>query len=229
MTTPENVPMISAKRVRLSHFLYDHVLSKTYESGPQRLMIGLKKAAVDELDLKRGDRVISFCCGTGQEFPFIQEYIGPEGEIFGIDWSDGMLDRARERIAENGWTNIELFNGDVTAVPEHVVEMASYDAGICTLGLSTISEPEKAYQALENAVREGGKIVIGDLCLFSGAKSILNPLITVTNLTAGNTRRSLAHSRVFAQALPSDLVDGKLEWHLGGCYYIASGKRPSAR
>jgi len=190
-------------------------------------MLRLKKAGVNELGLKPGDQVIAFCCGTGQEFPFIQERIGPKGEILGIDWSDGMLQQARRRIAERGWTNIQLVKSDVTALPENVVEMAAYDAGICTLGLSTISEPEKAFQVLKNAVRGGGRIVIGDVCSFSGLKSILNPLNTVTNLAGGNTSRSLAHSRVFAEALPSDLLEGKLEWHLSlGCYYIASGRRP---
>jgi ubiquinone/menaquinone biosynthesis C-methylase UbiE len=103
-----------------------------------------------------------------------------------------MLEQARRRIVDNGWTNVKLVKGDVTALPESVVETASYDAGICTLGLSIISEPEKAFQALKNAVRGRGRIVIGDVCSFSGLKSILNPLRTLGDLPAGNTHRSLA-------------------------------------
>lgn len=224
--TTASVPTISAKWVRLFHFIYDHVAPKVYDLL-QRHMIPLKKSAVNTLGLKRGDRVIVFCCGTGQEFPFIQERIGPEGEILGVDWSDGMLEQAHRKIADNGWTNVKLVKADVTALPESVVETASYDAGICTLGLSIISEPEKAFQALKNAVRAGGRILVGDVCSFSGLKSILNPLNTLMNLGGGNTRRSLAHSRVFAEALPSDLLDVKLKWHLGS-YYIASGRVPDA-
>jgi demethylmenaquinone methyltransferase/2-methoxy-6-polyprenyl-1,4-benzoquinol methylase len=225
--TTASVPTISAKWVQLFHFIYEHVAPKVYDLL-QRHMIPLKKSAVNELGLKRGDRVIAFCCGTGQEFPFIQELIGPEGEILGVDWSDGMLEQAHRRIADNGWTNVKLVKADVTALPESVVETASYDAGICTLGLSIISEPEKAFQALKNAVRAGGSILIGDVCSFSGWKSILHPLNTLMNLGGGNTRRSLAHSRVFAESLPSDLLDVKLKWHLGDCYYIASGRLPDA-
>jgi ubiquinone/menaquinone biosynthesis C-methylase UbiE len=222
-----SVPTISAKWVRLFHFIYDHVAPKVYDLL-QRHMIPLKKSAVNELGLKRGDRVIAFCCGTGQEFPFIQERIGPEGEILGVDWSDGMLGQARRRIADNGWTNVKLVKADVTALPESVVETASYDAGICTLGLSIISEPEKAFQALKNAVRAGGRILIGDVCSFSGLKSILNPLNTLMNLGGGNTHSSLAHSRLFAESSPSGLLDVKLKWHLGDCYYTASGGLPDA-
>jgi demethylmenaquinone methyltransferase/2-methoxy-6-polyprenyl-1,4-benzoquinol methylase len=226
MTTLASVKTISAKRVRLFHFIYDDVAPKVYDLL-QRHMIPLKKSAVNTLGLKRGDRVIVFCCGTGQEFPFIQERIGPEGEILGVDWSDGMLERAHRRIADNGWTNVTLVKADVTALPESVVETASYDAGICTLGLSIISEPKKAFQALKNAVRGGGGILIGDVCSFSGLKSNLNPLNTLMNLPGGNTSRSLAHSRLFAEALPSHLLDVKLKWHLDS-YYIASGRVPDA-
>jgi ubiquinone/menaquinone biosynthesis C-methylase UbiE len=224
MTTSANVPMISTKWVRLFHFIYDHVLSKLHDVL-QLHMLPLKKIAVDELHLKRGDRVILFCCGTGQELPFIRERIGPEGEILGIDWSDGMLDQARRKIASNGWTNVKLVKGDVTALPECTVGIASYDAGMCTLGLSIINQPENAFQGLKNAVKGGGRIVIGDVCSFSGLKSILNPFNTLIDLTFGNTHRSLTHSRIFAEALPSDLLEAKLKWHLGGSYYIASGRR----
>jgi len=224
MTTPASVPAISATWVRRTRFVYDHV--STYYDRGQRHMMRLKKAAVHELDLRPGDRVIAFCCGTGLEFPFIRERIGPEGEIFGVDWSDGMLEQARRRVSDNGWTNVKLYRGDVSAVPESVLRAGSYDAGICTLGLSIIGEPERAFQALKNAVRGGGQIVIGDVCSFSGVRSVLNPINTVMDLIAGNTHRSLARSRKFAEELSSELPGAKLEWHLGGSYYIASGRRP---
>lgn len=225
MTTPASVPTISVKWVRLFRFLYDHAISKIHDLILLPA-IPLKNAAVDELNLERGDRVIIFCCGSGQEFPLIQERIGPEGEILGVDWSDGMVERARRRIADNGWKNVKVVQGDVTALPQTVVETAPYDAGICTQGFSIISEPEKAFQALKNAVSWGGRIVINDVCSFSGSKSILNPLHTLICFPFGNTGRSLAHSRVFAEAWPSDLLDAKLQWHRGGSYYIASSTRP---
>lgn len=224
MTSSANVPAISAAWVRRTRFVYDYA-SKFYDRG-QRHMIRLKSAAVCELDLRRGDRVVAFCCGTGLEFPFILERIGPEGEILGIDWSQGMLERARRRVADNGWTNVELYCGDVAAIPESVLGAESCDAGICTLGLSILSEPERAFRALRNAVRGGGAIVIGDVCSFSGVRSALNPFNTVMDLIAGNTHRSLARSRSFAEGLSCELLDARVQWHLGGSYYIASGRRP---
>ncbi len=206
-------------------FVYDHV-SSFYDSG-QRHMIPFKKMAVSELKLERGDSVLVLCCGTGLEFPFIQKCIGPEGRILGVDWSGGMLEQARRRIADNGWSNVDLCRGDVTALPASVVSPTSYDAGICTLGLSILGEPDKAFRALKDAVGEGGRIVIGDVCSFSGRKAFLNPFNTLIDLIAGNTHRSLARSRAFAETVHSDLTDAKLEWYLGGSYYIVSGRTSS--
>ncbi|MGF6889263.1 ubiquinone/menaquinone biosynthesis C-methylase UbiE [Nocardia sp. GAS34] len=226
MSTPANVPVISAKWVRRTRFIYDRA-SRFYDRG-QHNMISLKRAAVHEMDLHRGDRVIAFCCGTGLEFPFIRDRIGPEGEILGIDWSEGMLLQAWRRISDNGWKNVELYRGDVSAIPESVLRASSYDAGICTLGLSMVSEPERAFQALKSAVRGGGRIVIGDVCSFTGLRSALNPISTVMDLIAGNTHRSPARSRAFAEELSSELLNTKLEWYQGGSYYVASGVRPEA-
>ncbi len=36
-----------------------------------------RRQAVRALDLRKGDRVIDMCCGTGLNFPLIQEAIGP--------------------------------------------------------------------------------------------------------------------------------------------------------
>jgi demethylmenaquinone methyltransferase/2-methoxy-6-polyprenyl-1,4-benzoquinol methylase len=79
MTTPARVATISAERVRLFHFIYDHVISKVYNFG-QLPVIPLKKAAVNELNLKCGDHVIVFCCGTGLEFPSFRRVLVPKGK-----------------------------------------------------------------------------------------------------------------------------------------------------
>jgi ubiquinone/menaquinone biosynthesis C-methylase UbiE len=58
---------------------------------------GLRKHAVDRLSLKPGDCVLDVGCGTGRNFPFLREAIGPSGRIYGVDLSAGMLRKARKR------------------------------------------------------------------------------------------------------------------------------------
>jgi demethylmenaquinone methyltransferase/2-methoxy-6-polyprenyl-1,4-benzoquinol methylase len=67
---------------------------------------------VQALGLRAGDSVIDIACGTGLNFPLIEEVIGPGGRIVGVDLTDAMLARAQDRIAVNGWRNISLVQAD---------------------------------------------------------------------------------------------------------------------
>ena len=69
--------------------LFDHLLF---------LPPDLRRRAAARLNLKQGDRVLEIGCGTGRNFPFLREAVGPAGEIYGVDLSRGMLRRARALI-----------------------------------------------------------------------------------------------------------------------------------
>jgi SAM-dependent methyltransferase len=46
---------------------------------------------VDQLKLRKGDRVLEVGCGTGRNFPFPRDAVGSKGRIYGVDLSEGML------------------------------------------------------------------------------------------------------------------------------------------
>ncbi len=71
-----------------------------------------RRKAVAALHLKKGDTVVEICCGTGLNFSLLQRAVGPEGKIIGVDLTAEMLEKARDRIRRNGWTNVELVQGD---------------------------------------------------------------------------------------------------------------------
>lgn len=50
-----------------------------------------RQLAVDRLDLKSGASVLDLSCGTGANFPLLQERIGPEGRLVGLDYTSVML------------------------------------------------------------------------------------------------------------------------------------------
>ena len=75
-------------------------------------MQDLRGATVDALELARGDTVLDIGCGTGLNLPLLVATVGPEGRVVALDYSDGMLRRARTRVRRHGWRNVELVQGD---------------------------------------------------------------------------------------------------------------------
>lgn len=67
-----------------------------------------RRLAVDALALRPGDTVVEIGCGTGLNFAPIERRIGADGRIIGVDISEAMLARARDRARAAGWRNVEL-------------------------------------------------------------------------------------------------------------------------
>ncbi len=68
----------------------------------------IRRDAIARLALRPGDVVIDVGCGTGLSFAMIQDAVGPDGRIVGIEQSPDMLDKARERVVQLGWDGIAL-------------------------------------------------------------------------------------------------------------------------
>ena len=76
----------------------------------------LRRLAVDRLALKPGEVVLDVGCGTGLSFSLVEERIGPEGGLIGVDPSPDMLAKARERVKRHGYvTTFEGFGGAYVA------------------------------------------------------------------------------------------------------------------
>jgi demethylmenaquinone methyltransferase/2-methoxy-6-polyprenyl-1,4-benzoquinol methylase len=119
-----------AKRARL----YDLFANAYYLLGFREF--AYRKAAIQSLNLKRGDTVIEIGCGTGLNFSGLIDCIGPEGKLIGVDLTPEMLDRAAQRARRNFWRNVELVRQDAATYlfPEPV------DGIISTFALTLVPE-----------------------------------------------------------------------------------------
>jgi demethylmenaquinone methyltransferase/2-methoxy-6-polyprenyl-1,4-benzoquinol methylase len=142
-----------------------------YQSGAEHYdfttilfrLIGLRmkayrSLAIKKLSLQRGNFVIELGCGTGLNFPFLIEQIGPEGRLIGIDLTPEMLDIAQVRVDRSGWKNVELIQSDIAAYdfPQGV-------NGVLATGLfGYIPEYDRVIKAASQSLVPGGHISILD-------------------------------------------------------------------
>jgi demethylmenaquinone methyltransferase/2-methoxy-6-polyprenyl-1,4-benzoquinol methylase len=123
---------------------------------PQRAQ---RLRAVRALGLRAGDSVIDIACGTGLNFPLLEEVVGPEGRIVGVDLTDAMLARAQDRIEANSWSNISLVQADAVGFDFP----AGVDAILSTYALSQVPESAEVIAHGAAALSAGGRWVVLDL------------------------------------------------------------------
>src|SRR5258706_5380084 len=89
--------------------------AKDYDQSGIHGLEPWRREAVKRLELKRGDLVVDIGCGTGLNFSLLQEAVGPQGRIIGVDLTEAMLEQARLRVAREGWKNVELVQADAAS------------------------------------------------------------------------------------------------------------------
>lgn len=120
--------------------------------------VSYRKRAVSALGLHNGDTVVEVGCGTGLNFPYLVRSIGETGKLIGIDLTDRMLEKARDRVRRSGWQNVELVEADAMAY----VFPAGIQGVLSTFALTLVPEYEQVIAHSAHALARGGRLVIAD-------------------------------------------------------------------
>jgi demethylmenaquinone methyltransferase/2-methoxy-6-polyprenyl-1,4-benzoquinol methylase len=119
-------------------------------------LAGVRRRAVEALELKPGDVVLDIACGTGLNFGALSSGVGADGRVIGVDISPEMLEIAQGRIDSAGWTNVELVNAAV----EDAKLPTGADAALFSCAHDVLYSPEAIAQAL-SYLRPRARVVAG--------------------------------------------------------------------
>jgi len=179
-----------------------------------------RRLVIEALAPQPGDTIIEIGCGTGMNFPLLEEKIGAEGKIVGVDISQAMLDRADKRIRAAGWQNVELIHSSAI----------DYDFpdgidGIIAVGVLTY-EPD--YDAVIErgaaALAPGKRWIIFDYKMPTGWFRYFVPLFIWVYRSFGI---SLAlFERTSWESMKRHLRNAKIQEYYFGLIFIASGEAP---
>lgn len=172
-----------------------------------------RRKAVAALGLKKGDTVLEIGAGTGRNFPYLVDAVGPRGTVIGVDASDGMLAEAKKLVDRRGWPNVRLLRQDATslAVDQEV------DGALFSLSYSALPEPRPALAKAWERLRPGARVVVMDMGLtWGGPYRLLAPI--------GRLLVKLAPGDAYSDPWSDLATYGEVETErfMAGLYYVSA-------
>jgi len=144
---------------------------------------GFQKEAVKILAPQKGEKILDLCSGTGRMASWMQQTVGEEGEIAGMDLSKSMVEVAKRRYG--GFEKVIFLHQDVTKP----LGYQNYFDGIFTSYAFHELTEKKRLAALEHcylALKEKGRMVVADFNPQVSGKAKVISLIFFNLFERGN-------------------------------------------
>lgn len=102
--------------------------------------------------VKRNDKVLDICTGTGELAELLIRKVGPEGSLTGVDFCEDMLRLARQKMGRERNVSFFLCNAKDLAFPDN-----SFDLVTVAFGMRNISDTALALGEVYRVLKPGGR------------------------------------------------------------------------
>lgn len=151
MSPPSTAEQVASESRRVERVYA--ALARVYDAGFDWALGPGRREALRALPLAAGERVLEVGVGTGLSLP---QY--PDGvAVTGIDISEPMLERARERADLLGRPDVSLLTMDARSLrfPDE-----RFDHVVAPYVISVVPEPARVMDEIRRVCRPGGTVVV---------------------------------------------------------------------
>ncbi|MGH2974129.1 MAG: bifunctional demethylmenaquinone methyltransferase/2-methoxy-6-polyprenyl-1,4-benzoquinol methylase UbiE [Solirubrobacterales bacterium] len=116
-----------------------------------------RERAAHRAEVGPGDSVLDVCCGTGDLALELAGRVTPDGHVVGCDFSEPMLDLAREKAAARGVAAARFEWADALTLP---YDAERFDAVTVGFGVRNLADLDRGLREMSRVLRPGGRLVI---------------------------------------------------------------------
>src|SRR5690349_356110 len=140
--------------------MFDRVAGR-YDALNSLMTAGLhhrwRERAAAQTQLQPGDSALDVCCGTGDLALELSHLTTPRGHVVGCDFSEPMLDLAREKAAERGADGVRFEWADALELP---YDGERFDAVTVGFGVRNLADLDRGLREMARVLKPGGRLVI---------------------------------------------------------------------
>lgn len=113
--------------------------------------------AADRAELSAGNSVLDVCCGTGDLAFELADRVAPGGHVVGCDFSEQMLDLAREKAAARELESVRFEWADALDLP---YDDDRFDVVTVGFGVRNFADRDQGLREMSRVLKPGGRLVI---------------------------------------------------------------------
>lgn len=107
-----------------------------------------------------GDIVVDLGSGAGNDCFVARAETGENGEVIGLDFSDEMLQRARQNAEKLGFSNVRFIRGDIEDIP---LKGSTADVVVSNCVINLVPDKQRVYDEIYRILVPGGHFSISDV------------------------------------------------------------------
>jgi demethylmenaquinone methyltransferase / 2-methoxy-6-polyprenyl-1,4-benzoquinol methylase len=140
--------------------MFDRVAGR-YDALNSLMTAGLhhrwRERAAARTGLRPGDAALDVCCGTGDLALELAKLVAPGGHVVGCDFSEPMLDLAREKTADRAVAGVRFEWADALELP---YDGERFDAVTVGFGARNLADLDRGLREMARVLKPGGRAVI---------------------------------------------------------------------
>lgn len=188
-------------------------------------------SAIEHTNATLGEICVDLGSGRGTDAIRLAEIVGPDGFVYGIDISDGMLEKANITAEKLGMTNIRFLKNslDKLDIPDNTVDFVISN---CTINHA--EDKQAVWNEIFRILKKGSRFVVSDIYAVNPVdEEYKNDPVAVTECWAGAVTREEYLNQVAVSGFVSiNIIEESAPYKKGEALVASitlSGEKPGGK